>query len=45
MIAAAAVSGGHDIWHVGDRHFAAIERAGGPRQRDLGDDSQIGRRV
>lgn len=35
MIAAAAVSGGHDIWHVGDKHFAAIERAGGPRQRDL----------
>jgi len=35
MIAAAAVSGGHDVWHVGDKHFAAIERAGGPRQRDL----------
>ena len=35
MIAAAAVSGGHDVWHAGDEHFAAIERAGGPRQRDL----------
>lgn len=35
MIAGAAVSGGHDVWHVGDQHFAAIERAGGPRQRDL----------
>ena len=35
MIAAAAFAGGHDVWHVGDRHFAAIERAGGPRQRDL----------
>ncbi len=35
MIAAAAVSGGHDVWHVGDKHFAAIERVGGPRQRDL----------
>lgn len=34
-IAAAAVAGGHDVWHVGDRHFVAIERAGGPRQRDL----------
>lgn len=35
MIAAAAGSGEHDVWHVGDKHFAAIERAGGPRQRDL----------
>ncbi len=35
MIAAAAVFGGHDVWHVGDKHFAAIERAGGPRHRDL----------
>jgi predicted nucleic acid-binding protein len=35
MIAAAAASGGHDVWHVGDRHFIAIERAGGPRHRDL----------
>ncbi len=35
MIAAAAASGGHDVWHVGDRHFAAIERAGGPQHRDL----------
>lgn len=34
MIAAAAF-GGHDVWHVGDRHFIAIERAGGPRHRDL----------
>ncbi len=35
IIAAAAASGGHDVWHVGDRHFIAIERAGGPRHRDL----------
>jgi predicted nucleic acid-binding protein len=35
MIAAAAVSSGHNIWHAGDKHFAAIERAGGPSQRDL----------
>jgi len=35
MIAAAAASGGHDVWHVGDRHFLAIERVGGPRHRDL----------
>lgn len=35
MIAAAAASAGHDVWHVGDRHFIAIERAGGPRHRDL----------
>lgn len=35
MIAAAAESGGHEVWHAGDKHFAAIERAGGPRQRDL----------
>lgn len=45
MIAAAAAAGGHDIWHVGDNHFAAIERAGGPRQRDLRDDSRAGRPV
>ncbi|MDQ7840955.1 MAG: hypothetical protein RDU83_08005 [bacterium] len=24
-----------EIWHAGDRHFALIERAGGPRQRDV----------
>jgi len=35
MIAAAAAAGGHDVWHAGDTHFAAIERIGGPRQRDL----------
>jgi len=35
MIAAAAASGGHDVWHVGDKHFAAIEQAGGSRHRDL----------
>ena len=35
MIAAAAFAGGHDVWHVGDRHFVVLERAGGPRQRDL----------
>jgi hypothetical protein len=35
MIAAAAASGGHDILHVGDRHFTSLERAGGPRHRDL----------
>jgi len=26
-----------EIWHAGDRHFALIERAGGPRQRDVSD--------
>jgi predicted nucleic acid-binding protein len=36
MIAAAAAAGGHDVWHAGDTHFAAIERVGGPRQRNLG---------
>ena len=35
MIATVAARGGHDVWHVGDRHFAAIEAAGGPRHRDL----------
>jgi hypothetical protein len=35
MIAAAAAAGGHDVWHVGDRHFIALEQAGGPRQRNL----------
>lgn len=35
MIAAAALAAGHDLWHAGDKHFAALERAGGPRQRDL----------
>jgi len=34
MIAAAAASGGHEVWHVGDKHFATIEQAGGPPQRD-----------
>ncbi len=35
MISAAAVGGGHEVWHVGDKHFAAVEQVGGPRQRDL----------
>ena len=35
LIAAAAFSAGHDVWHVGDKHFTAIERSGGPRHRDL----------
>jgi predicted nucleic acid-binding protein len=35
MIAGAAFLSGHDVWHVGDRHFADIERVGGPHQRDL----------
>jgi len=35
MIAAAAASGGHDVWHVGDRHFIRLENVGGPRHRDL----------
>ena len=35
MIAAAAGSAGHAVWHVGDRHFAALERAGGPPHVDL----------
>jgi predicted nucleic acid-binding protein len=43
MIAAAAVSSGHDVWHVGDKHFVTIARAGGPRQRDLNDHPPAGR--
>ena len=35
LISAAADFGGHEVWHAGDKHFAAIERAGGPHQRDL----------
>lgn len=33
----AGVAGAHacEVWHAGDRHFALIERAGGPRQRDV----------
>jgi predicted nucleic acid-binding protein len=42
VIAAAAASGGHDVWHVGDRHFIAIERVGGPRHRDLSAGSDAG---
>lgn len=35
MIAATASAAGHEVWHVGDRHFALIEQAGGPSERDL----------
>lgn len=35
MIAGAAMTQGHDVWHVGDRHFALIEQIGGPRQVNL----------
>lgn len=35
MIAAAASAAGHEVWHVGDKHFALIEQVGGPSQRDL----------
>ncbi len=37
MIAAAGLCAEHDVWHVGDKHFTAIERSGGPRHRDLSD--------
>jgi hypothetical protein len=35
MISAAAAIDGHEVWHVGDKHFAMIEQAGGPSQRDV----------
>lgn len=35
MIAGAAVVCGHEVWHVGDQHFAVIEQVDGPRQLDL----------
>jgi predicted nucleic acid-binding protein len=41
MVAAAAASEGHEVWHWGDKHFAAIERAGGPRQRDLSEERTV----
>lgn len=35
LMIAAAAAGSHEVWHVGDKHFVAIEGVGGPRQRDL----------
>lgn len=37
MIAGIARAWDCEVWHAGDRHFALIERAGGPRQRDVSD--------
>ena len=35
QIAGAAAVGEHEVWHAGDRHFVALQEAGGPPQRDL----------
>ncbi len=35
MMAGAAAVAGHEIWHVGDRHFVWINEVGGPPHRDL----------
>jgi len=35
LIAGAAMTGAHEVWHVGDQHFASLQQVGGPRQRDL----------
>ena len=35
LMAGAAAVAGHEIWHVGDQHFAWIKQIGGPSERDL----------
>jgi predicted nucleic acid-binding protein len=35
LMAGAAAAAGHEIWHVGDRHFAWIRECGGPAERDV----------
>lgn len=35
LMAGAAATTGHEIWHIGDRHFGWIKQAGGPPERDL----------
>lgn len=35
LMAGAAAVAGHEIWHVGDKHFVWIEQIGGPPHRDL----------
>lgn len=35
LMAGAAAAAGHEIWHVGDRHFGWIREIGGPPERDL----------
>jgi predicted nucleic acid-binding protein len=35
LIAGAAAAAAHDIWHIGDHHFAWIKQVGGPSERDL----------
>jgi hypothetical protein len=37
LIAAAALSEDHEVWHVGDQHFVLLEQAGGLRQVNVGD--------
>jgi predicted nucleic acid-binding protein len=34
LIAAAALSENHEVWHAGDQHFVLLEQAGGLRQRN-----------
>jgi predicted nucleic acid-binding protein len=35
LIAAAAMSGGHEVWHVGDQHFALLGQVSRLRQINL----------
>jgi len=35
LVAGAAAAGGHEVWHVGDQHFAWLKQIGGPPERDL----------
>lgn len=35
LIAAATMSEGHEVWHVGDQHFVLLGRVGGLRQVNL----------
>jgi len=35
LVAGAAATAGHEIWHVGDQHFVWIKQIGGPPERDL----------
>jgi len=35
LMAGAAAGAGHEIWHVGDRHFVWIKQIGDPPERDL----------
>lgn len=35
LLAGAAAGAGHEIWHVGDKHFVWIRQVGGPPECDL----------